>query len=235
MLGNNRGSQRNGYVSDYVLFDLETTGTSCYYDEIIEISAVKVRNGRIIDEFSELVNPGRKISYAASMVNNITDDMVKDALPFKEILPDFIDFIGDDVLAGHNIITFDLKFLYRDCEKYFGQQLTNDFVDTLRMAKMVFPDWKHRRLSDLAEYYGISTAGAHRALADCKMNQKVFELLGKELSGAGTLGVKSAVKLCTDCGMPMKKRTGKYGEFWGCTGYPRCRHTENISDTLPWR
>lgn len=234
MLGNSKGKQICQYVSDYVLYDLETTGISCTYDEIIEISALKVRNGIVVDEFSELVNPGRSIPYEASIVNNITDEMVADAPLFEAVLPLFLEFIGEDVLVGHNINSFDMKFIYRDCERYFGKTLTNDYIDTLRIAKMVFPDWKHRRLADLAEYYGISTMGAHRALADCKMNQQVFELLGKELSGNGTLRGKIKIKLCTDCGLPMKKRNGRYGEFWGCSGYPDCRHTENIIAELPW-
>ena len=71
MLGKRKGKQRREYVRDYVLYDLETTGISSLYDEVIEISAVKVRNGKIVDEFSELVNPGRPIPYAASIVNNI--------------------------------------------------------------------------------------------------------------------------------------------------------------------
>ena len=121
-----------------------------------------------------------------------------------------------------------MKFLYRDCEKYYKQTLTNDYVDTLKLAKMVFPNWKHRRLSDLADYYGISTQGAHRALADCRMNQKVFELLAKEMEGAGTLKSKPGIKLCPGCGLPMQKRNGRFGEFWGCTGFPDCRCTENI-------
>jgi len=167
MLGKRKGKQRREYVPDYVLYDLETTGISSLYDEVIEISAVKVRNGKIVDEFSELVNPGRPIPYAASSVNNISDKMVENARSFEKVLPEFLAFAGDDVLAGHNIAGFDMKFLYRDCEKYFGQTLTNDYIDTLAIAKLCFPEWKHRKLSDLAEHYGISTKGAHRALADC--------------------------------------------------------------------
>ena len=167
MLGKRKGKQRREYVRDYVLYDLETTGISSLYDEVIEISAVKVRNGKIVDEFSELVNPGRPIPYAASSVNNISDKMVENARSFEKVLPEFLAFAGDDVLAGHNIAGFDMKFLYRDCEKYFGQTLTNDYIDTLAIAKLCFPEWKHRKLSDLAEHYGISTKGAHRALADC--------------------------------------------------------------------
>lgn len=228
MLGTTRGKQRYEYVPDYVLYDLETTGISSTQDEVIEISAVKVRNGSIVDEFSELVNPGRPIPRAASMVNHISDAMVANADPFQVVLRDFLDFTGADVLVGHNIHSFDMKFLYRDCERYFGQTLSNDYVDTLKIAKMVFPEWKHRRLGDLAEYYGISTAGAHRALTDCKMNQKIFELLAKELERMDFSGAKETLKICPVCGQEMKKRNGRFGEFWGCTGFPACRHTENI-------
>ena len=227
-MSNQRGKQLNKYVPDYVLYDLETTGISANYDEVIEISAVKVRSGKIIDEFSTLVNPGRTIPYGASAVNHIYDEMVADAPEFEEVLPLFLAFIGNDILVGHNIASFDMKFLYRDFEKYMGVVLPNDFVDTLRLAKIVFPDWKHRRLDDLANYYGISTVGSHRALTDCKMNQKVFELLGKELSGEGTMDVRQNVKTCPKCGMMMVKRKGKFGEFWGCKGFPDCRYTENI-------
>ena len=80
MLGKRKGKQRREYVPDYVLYDLETTGISSLYDEVIEISAVKVRNGKIVDEFSELVNPGRPIPYAASSVNNISDKMVENTI-----------------------------------------------------------------------------------------------------------------------------------------------------------
>ena len=227
MLENKRGRQLYIYTPDYVLFDLETTGISCMTDEVIEISAVKVRGGNVTDEFSELVNPGRPIPYAASLVNHTTDEMVEEAPYFEQVLERFLAFIEDDILVGHNIGSFDMQFLYRDCERYLGQVLANDYIDTLSLAKTVFPSWRHRRLSDLAEYYGISTMGAHRALADCRMNQKVYENLGKELEALSRKGTDS-IKICPKCQMPMKKRNGRYGEFWGCTGFPKCRYTENI-------
>ena len=227
MLGNKKGIHIKKYVSDYVLFDLETTGMSVN-DEVIEISAVKVRNGIIVDEFSELVNPRRPIPYAASAVNHIYDEMVADADDFADVLPRFLLFVGDDILVGHNIASFDMRFLYRDCEKYFHQTLTNDYVDTLFIAKTVFPNWRHRNLGKLAEYYGLSTAGAHRALFDCKMNQQVFENMGKALQNNEIVLEEEKVKLCRRCGKPMKKRNGMYGEFYGCTGYPNCRYTENL-------
>ena len=87
MLGNKKGKMICGYVPDYVLFDLETTGTSCIYDEVIEISAVKVRSGKVVEEFSQLVNPKRPIPYAASMVNHISDEMVANEPDFGQVLP----------------------------------------------------------------------------------------------------------------------------------------------------
>lgn len=228
MLGNTQGKLLNEYIEDYVVFDLETTGVSPYNDEVIEISAVKARKGKVVEEFSELVNPKRTIPFAASRVNNITDDMVLDAPFFDEVLGHFLEFVGEDVLVGHNIQSFDMKFIYRDCERYFHQLITNDYVDTLILAKRCFPEWRHRRLGDLADYYGISTQGAHRALADCRMNQRVFELLGKEMNTEKKKTLDSNVKTCPLCNLPLKKRNGRYGEFWGCMGYPNCRYTENI-------
>ena len=214
-------------IKDYVCFDLETTGFG-KTAEIIEIGAIKVRDGTTVDKFSELVKPTNRISGVVTALTGISQNDVADARNISEVLPDFLEFIGNDILVGHNIAAFDMKFLYRDFEKYMGLILPNDFVDTLRLAKIVFPDWKHRRLGDLANYYGISTVGAHRALTDCKMNQKVFELLGKELSGEGTMDVRQNVKTCPKCGMMMVKRKGKFGEFRGCKGFPDCRYTENI-------
>lgn len=226
MLGNKQGKLINEYVEDYVLFDLETTGVSSRSDEVIEISAVKVRKGKIVDEFSELVNPCRKIPWQASHVNNISDNMVAKAPTFNIVLKKFIEFIGEDVLVGHNIVSFDMKFIYRDCEKYYRKTISNNYIDTLKIAKICFPDWKNRRLSDLADYYGISTEGAHRALTDCKINQKVFELLGKEMTKNASI-IKHGKK-CPKCNQLLQKKNGRYGEFWGCVGFPECRYTENI-------
>ena len=117
--------------------------------------------------------------------------------------------------------------IHDNCERYLGKTISNDYIDTLRLARKVFPDWKHRRLSDLAEHYGISTVGAHRALADCRMNQKIFEYLGKELAGK-QLKVQNNTRICPKCHLPMQRRNGRFGEFWGCTGFPKCRYTENV-------
>ena len=226
MLSENAGKKRVEYIPDYVLFDLETTGISWKNDEVVEISAVKVKSGEIIDEFSTLVNPGMPIPYRATAVNGITDDMVADSPTFDKALGEFLDFAGDAVLVGHNIHTFDMKFLQKSSQDYFGKLVGNDYIDTLVLAKLYLPNMKHHTLSDLAMHYGISTAGAHRALADCRMNQQVFEHLKDEIENP-TEAARN-VKKCPKCGNVLRKRNGKYGEFWGCMSYPECKYTRGI-------
>lgn len=226
MLSGTKGKRRDGYLPDYVVYDLETTGTSCKMDRIVEISAVRVQGGRAVDEFTSLVNPGCSIPAAASRVNHITDGMVANMPMIQEVLPEFLDFSGELPFVGHNIHTFDMKFLYRDCEQYFGGVPGNDYVDTLIVARMCLPALKHHRLVDLAEYYGIPSEGAHRALNDCRINQRVYECLSRELKNVGQNS--GSFKLCPRCGQPLLKRNGKFGMFWGCSGFPSCRYTQNM-------
>ena len=222
MLTDKQGKRIDEYVSDYVLFDLETTGISVTADEIIEISAVKVVGRKVAEEFTSLVKPQRAIPYAASMVNGITDEMVADAPPLEPVLSDFLDFAGEHILVGHNICRFDMEFIYRDCRNFFQQIPGNDLVDTLTVAKACLPALAHHKLTDLAVYYGISTVGAHRALNDCRMNQQVFEHLGDEI-----LKGTAAIKKCPRCGRILKMRNGRFGTFYGCSGYPECKYIEN--------
>ena len=109
-----KGTLINKYTPDYVIFDLETTGISPNYDEVIEISALKVKGGEVVDEFNTLVNPGRKIPFGATKVNGITNAMVAEAPAFSHVLAEFLDFAEGLVLVGHNIARFDMKFIWRD-------------------------------------------------------------------------------------------------------------------------
>lgn len=225
MLCNKPGKKRVEYVPDYVLFDLETTGVSWEKDEVVEISALKVKDGMIVEEFSTLVNPGMPIPYYASEVNGITDDMVADSPAFDTVFGEFLEFAGDAVLVGHNIHTFDMKFMQKSAQRYYGKVIGNDYIDTLQLARLYLPELEHHTLSDLAHYFHISAAGAHRALADCKMNQRIFESLKEEIENPSEAA--KAVQKCPRCGNVLKRRNGKFGEFWGCMSYPECKYTRN--------
>lgn len=221
----NKGRRLNQYSSDYVVFDLETTGVRTDADEIIEISGIRVRDHQVVDEFSTLVNPGMHIPAAASRVNHITDDMVKDAPEVSEALGDFLEFAGNDILVGHNIHSFDLNFIYRVTMRIYNTDITNDYIDTLYMARQCLPDLSHHKLSDVAAYFHISTQGAHRALNDCIMNQQCYEKLGQILQQKRKTQPEV---LCPRCGGEMVKRKGMYGEFYGCSNFPRCRGTRKV-------
>ena len=189
-------------------------------DDIIEISAVRGRNGQIVDTFSTLVNPGRAIPDDATAVNGITDEMVRDAPEIGTALSGFLEFAGKEVLVGHNIHSFDMNFVYDAALEQFGKKVDNDYIDTLYLAKRCLPGLKSYRLTDLAAYFSVSAEGAHRALNDCLMNQKCYEELGRLLSGI-------PMDLCPRCGGELVKRNGKFGAFFGCSNYPSCRYTKN--------
>ncbi len=249
-----KGKRLSLYTKDYVVFDLETTGLSPETDEIIEISGIRVRGGKAAEEFSTLVNPGRPIPYAASRVNGITDSMVRDAPTLEDALEKFLAFAGEDILVGHNIHTFDMLFLYNGAARALKRAVPNDYVDTLYLARNCLPGLYRYRLTDLAAHFGIDTQGAHRALKDCSMNQRCYECMGRILesraqsvdaaggrgkasdgrrdasdSRGGIPGMEGAAAdaVCPNCGGVLVKRKGKFGEFWGCSSYPRCRYTRN--------
>lgn len=215
------GRRLNQYAENYVVFDLETTGISPEEDSIIEISAIKVKGHEPVAEFDTLINPGTHIPAGTTNVNGITDDMVREAPGLREALPDFLTFIEGEILVGHNIQSFDLLFLYRAAEELLGIGVPNDYVDTLFMAKACLPQLGRHRLTDISAYFHIDTDGAHRALSDCIMNQKCYEEMGK-------LDNKVEAEVCPQCGGVLKLRSGKFGQFYGCSNFPQCRFTRNV-------
>lgn len=220
----NKGRKLNEYVKDYVVFDLETTGFRFDSDEIIEISAVKVLDHRVVDTYSTLVRPTIRIPASATKVNHITNDMVSGAPELAEALEGFVDFVETGILVGHNIHNFDMNFVYDAAMQVFQTGIYNDYIDTLHLAKNCLPQMNHHRLSDVAEYFGISTEGAHRALNDCVINQKCYELLGALVKEQPPVKPEQS---CPECGGVLVKRKGRYGEFLGCSSFPRCRYTRN--------
>lgn len=227
-----KGKRLALYASDYVVFDLETTGLNPAVDEIIEISGIRVRNNQVVEEFSTLVNPGIPIPYSATRVNGITNGMVDGSPMLHKALGDFLDFAGTDILVGHNIHTFDTNFIYDGAIREFGKKVKNDYVDTFYMAKSCLPELSHYKLTDIAAFFHIETEGAHRALKDCVMNQQCYECLGaiwqkrqEELDRQKKEETPDAEQACPECGCLLVRRKGRYGEFWGCSGFPMCRYT----------
>ena len=159
----------------YCVLDLETTGLSFRTEKITEIGIMKVKNHEVIDEFSTFVNPEKPIPQRVVEVTNITDEMVKNAPTIEEILPKVLEFVGDSILVAHNA-DFDIGFLKHNCSE-LGLKLDNTYIDTLRLAKALFPEYKKYKLGIIAENLGIKVEVAHRALDDVDTTVKVFNVM----------------------------------------------------------
>lgn len=173
----------NPLVDDYVVFDLETTGFKPGINAIIEIGAVKVLGGRIINKFSTLVNPEQYIPGYLSSKLHITNKMVEDKPIIDDILPDFISFIGNLPLVAHNA-RFDMSFLIRNCSD-LGIKIDNCVIDTLTLSKRHLPMCKKHNLSYLTSYFNIPLDNAHRAYYDAYATAILFEIIKKEILNKG--------------------------------------------------
>ena len=167
----------------YCVLDLETTGFSFRTEKITEVGIMKVKNGEVIDEFSCFVNPEKPIPQRVVEVTNITDDMVKDAETIDKVMPKILEFVGDSVLVAHNA-DFDIGFLKYNANK-LGLSLDNTYLDTLRLAKDLFPDYKKYKLGKIAENLGIKVEVAHRALDDVDTTVKVLNVMLNMLKEKG--------------------------------------------------
>lgn len=165
--------------------DLETTGLDTEWDSIIEIGMVRVRRGEVVAEYSTLVNPGMPIDDFIAELTGITNDMLAAAPALPEVLPAARDFLGDDIILGHNI-NFDINFIYDNCEYQGLKPVSNGYIDTMRISRRVLPDLKHHRLGDIVNALGVDHAQAHRAIGDCHATIGCYKALLAHIdAGAG--------------------------------------------------
>ncbi|NPV26467.1 MAG: DEAD/DEAH box helicase family protein [Firmicutes bacterium] len=178
----------------FCCLDLETTGVFPQYDEIIEIGAVRLEEGRLTERFSTLVKPSRQIPAHITRLTGITNLLVADAPSFAEVIPDLLDFIGEAVIIGHQV-SFDLSFL----TKHLGYPLPNPTIDTLELARLVWPALRNYKLQTLAGHLGLCIAASHRALVDAEMAGEVF-LAGMRALQAWEYGLLQKItRLGQDC------------------------------------
>ncbi len=194
----NKGKSLLKKLTDYVVLDLETSGMNTYYDDIIEVGALRVRNGLITERFQKLIKPRNRISSFITSLTGITNSMLKSAGEPGEVLPQFIDFIGSDIVVGHNV-NFDINFIYDKWELMSGSFFTNDYLDTLRVARKVLPDLCSHKLEYLKSHYRINVQGAHRSIADCETTYHAYLNL-----------MKDADRLCIDFEAPKTVRASSF-------------------------
>lgn len=158
---------------EFVAIDIETTGLNPTCDEIVEVSAVRYRNGHEVEAYETLVKPTRPLSAFITLYNGITNDMVADAPTVGEIMPPLRAFIGDSVLLGHNV-HFDINFLYDAIEDAGAPHLSNDFIDTMGLLRRIKGAEAPGSLADAAQAYNISVPGHHRAGWDSRCAAELF-------------------------------------------------------------
>ena len=149
----------------FVIVDTETTGTSAANDRLLEVAAVKVRGGEVVDQFAQLINPQRSVPRRITMLTGISTAMVFDEPPIAEVLPRFLAFLGDDVLVAHNL-PFDLGFLNAELRRAGHDPLKNPTLCTLRLARRLLRGLRSKALSSLISFFNLVVEGRHRALGD---------------------------------------------------------------------
>ena len=166
------GDEGQDLNADFVVFDIETTGFSPVNNKIIEIGAVKIRQGEITDRFSVFVNPGVPIPFEIEKLTSINDSMVMDAPPIEVILPQFLDFCQDAVLVAHNA-NFDMSFIMENAKRQ-GLSRKFTFVDTLGIARVLLTHQAKHTLDAVAKTLSISLENHHRAVDDAECTAHIF-------------------------------------------------------------
>lgn len=172
-----KGKNLLTFVDSYVVVDIETTGLQPGDDEIIEIGAIKVDAYGEVTTFDKLIKAAFPIPPFITQLTGIHDGMLMDeGEEIEEVLYAFDAFIGDAILIGHNV-TFDIHFINHNYHKYLQKDLSNDYIDTLRLARRYLPFLPNHKLATLANHIQVDTSGHHRALADVKMTLEVYSYL----------------------------------------------------------
>lgn len=199
-------SQNQDLDADYVVFDLETTGFSPETNRIIEIGAVKVQNGKIVDKFSTFVNPQVPIPFRIEQLTSINDSMVIDAPVIADILPEFMKFCEGCVMVAHNA-DFDMSFIKKNCQR-LDIDCKPTIVDTVALARVLLPNLNRFKLDTVAKALGVSLENHHRAVDDAGCTAEIFvkfiEMLRErgmstldEVNAMGTSSVQNVQKMPT--------------------------------------
>ena len=176
------------FDDEYVVFDIETTGLNKEKCKIIEIGAVKIRNREIVDRYSTFIDPGEKLSDEIVDLTNITDDMLEGQRPIETVLPEFLDFVGDDVLVAHNA-SFDTGFVRIKAEELGIEYRKNTILDTLELSRTLLKELKKHKLDVVAKHLGVSLEGHHRAVNDAEATAEIFLKLVDMLEENGVKNV----------------------------------------------
>lgn len=165
----------------YVVFDVETTGLSAIYNDLIQVAASKMYKGNIIAEFDEFINPGHPLSAFTTELTGITDDHVKNAKPLVQVLKEFQEFCKDTVLVAHNA-SFDVGFMNANYERHGLPKITQPVIDTLEFARNLYPEYKRHGLGPLTKRFGVALEHHHMANYDAEATGRLLFIFVKEVA-----------------------------------------------------
>ena len=195
--------------TEYIVFDIETTGLSQKKNKIIEIGAVKVKDGEEIDRFSEFINPEEPIPYSIEQLTSITDEMVMHAPTVDVILPKFLEFCGDDIVVAHNA-AFDTGFIKKNA-KDLGMKFDNTIMDTMTLSHVLLPELGKFTLDRVCKALNVKNEHHHRAVDDANATAKIFVKLYEMLVERGVKTVEDVNELGSESDDTIKKGRTYHG------------------------
>lgn len=187
-----KGCSIIAFPAEYVVIDIETTGLSPVYDSIIELSAIRYKDGAEIESFSSLAKPETSCTDDCgnliyienpyiTLLTGITNEMLAQAPPISEVLKKYIAFIGNSIVLGHNV-GFDVNFIYDNCISILGVPFTNDFINTMRFANKLLPSLSSKTLVGICNYFKIIPENMHRSLNDCRYTYQIYQKMCSMIS-----------------------------------------------------
>lgn len=179
-----KGRSIIAFPDTYCVIDVETTGRSPQWDHIIEVAGLKISDGQEAGRFSSLIQPpsmpgGGFVDEFIAALTGITDEMLESAPFAPDVLEEFASFVGDTPVVGH-YVGFDINFLYDSFDRYLDRPFSNDYIDSLRVARKLHPEMPHHRLADLVDHFGVTHNDAHRAMSDVEATAECFARLKDE-------------------------------------------------------
>lgn len=166
------------FLHSYIVTDIETSGLDHNINSIIEIAAIKVLNGKVVDKYSSLIHRDSILPEKIELMTGITTDMLKSCnMNLNEVIREYSEFVGNYPLIGHNISKFDILFIEKAYEKVFGKSIYNKIVDTLPLSREYIKDSENHKLQTLATHLNLAVCDSHRALSDCQTTLELYKAI----------------------------------------------------------